>query len=233
MSFAPTAVPHQNLQERAISRLLLQFRRSLVLAEILGALVKEVQALNDAAEAVQSGRTPAAALGEQLNGLGRIVGQTREGYTYDENIWFAPDIATQNVDIAYAWVPGGYLLGTFLADDETYRRLIEAKVFRNFCKYGSVTEIQTMFMAAFGFPISFRRVGEMEVDVIVPNNIPNYALGAIVNFKDTGYVDQRGLLPWPATLRINEIIEASEYFTLFAAQHSAFADGHWNFAGEE
>lgn len=206
MSFDPVSVPHVDLQTRAVSRMLLQFRRSPVLLDLLGALVKEVQAFQDAAEQVVKGRTAAAASGEQLNGLGRIVGQAREGWSYSDDIWFAPDLASQNVDAGHAWVPGGYLFGTYIPDDETYRRLIEAKVYRNFSKYGSIPDIQAMFMAAFGLHISFELVGPMLVDVMVQPGLPSYALGSIVNFKDTERVDQRGLLPWPTTLKIRDVI---------------------------
>ena len=209
MSFEVIEELKQDLQKRARSRLLMQFKDSVVLRKVLEALVKEVQTFSDAVADVMYFRTPAQAFGEQLDGVGRIVGQAREGFTYDENIWFAPDIVGQNVDAAFAWVPGGYLLGTYLPDDETYRRLIEAKVFRNFSRYGSVEEIQTMFNAAFGFPINFVRTDMMEVDVVVPEGLPDYALGVIVNFQNTAKVDQRGLLPWPATLSIRNVLSAA------------------------
>lgn len=209
MGFATIQVAHQNLQERAFSRLLLQFRGSSVLKNLLDAIVKEVQELQNSAEQVIAGRTAAEAVGEQLDALGRIVGQPREGVTYSESIWFAPDIAAQNVDIAFSWVPGGYLFGCYSPDDPTYRQLIEAKIFRNHGRYGSIPEIQQTFLVAFGAHLSFTLVGPMEVDVTVPLGTSTYALGAITNFKNNERVDHRGLLPWPATLRIRNVIVAS------------------------
>lgn len=65
--------------ERAFSRMLLVFRNnSPILIDVLQAFISEVQELQDAINDVIRLRGPADAFGEQLDGIGRIVGQKRD-----------------------------------------------------------------------------------------------------------------------------------------------------------
>jgi hypothetical protein len=65
--------------ERALARLLAQFKQSESHAGILGAFCNQVQGLEDAAFGLLITRTIDGASGVQLDVIGRIVGQQREG----------------------------------------------------------------------------------------------------------------------------------------------------------
>lgn len=212
MGFPEIQLDHTDALARAFSRLLLQFRRSPVLIDILMALVAEVQELIDATEQVILGRTVAGGVGEQLNALGRIVGQDRNVTTYDDSVWFVPDV--NSVDTAREWVEGGLYLGQYQADDAEFKSLIEARVYRNFSKYGSVPEIQRAFKAAYGYDISFVPSAPMEVDVILADSVGDAALAAVIGQVWNDQVDAQYRLPIPATVRISGVTRYTTYPTV-------------------
>ena len=151
-------MPRQDLQTRAKGRLLHQFQNSPVLLAALQALVSEVQACSDALTALDQGSTPADAVGVHLDAIGRIVGQSRDIIGFKTINYFSWDTPGKGFD-AVPWAVEGaptFSSGTTAeADDNFYRLLIQAKVFRNSCKYGSLTEVQEMAREAFGLNVSF------------------------------------------------------------------------------
>lgn len=229
MAFPEIIVPHVDAVSRMESRTLLQFRRAQVFLQVLAAFAQELQALQDACEAVIQERTVAQAVGEQLETLGRIVGQPRGVASYDDTIWFVPDV--NSVDQTRQWVPGGLYLGQFVADDATYRQFIESRIYRNFSKYGSIPEIQRAFTTAYGFTISFVRMGPMTVEAVIPDTANEIAKAAVLNFFSDEHADFKSVLPIPATVHINAIYTVSEY-NIFAASSNRFAAESWLFGTE-
>lgn len=75
--FAPINYQPIDLQQRAFSRMLLQFRDSPVLLSLLWGFVSELQNLSDAIAGVINGRDPSKATGYNMDAIGRIVGQPR------------------------------------------------------------------------------------------------------------------------------------------------------------
>ena len=195
----------EDLAERAVQRTLLQFRQSPVFLDLLQAFIQEVQYLQGGINGVFDLREPANATAENLNAIGRIVGQIRTILDYSELEWFTPDALGLTCDQAPAWVQGALTGGSYEAGDEWYRRLIEGKVFRNFCRYSSVPEIQNVIKLAFGIDVSFRVVAPMEVDIIFPASAPLWVVNLITRFADDGYSDDVAFAPFPATLRINSV----------------------------
>lgn len=210
MPFNEIEYPSVDVTARMISRLLLQFRDSPVFNQFIEAIGNEIQQLQNAIEKTVWGRTVTRGIGEQLDAIGRIVGQPRVGVTYDVD-WFTPDV--NSVDLSYAWVPGGFLTGTYIPDDNVYRLMIESKVFRNFSRYTSIPEIKKSFMSAFNREISFVMTGPLQVDVIVPDDTPAFAKGMIVDFVTDNQADRRSKLPFPPTLVINEVYTMTEYLS--------------------
>lgn len=205
MSFDPIAYEKIKIEKRMLSRLLLQFQDGPVLKDILNAFGFEIQQLLDAGEGVVVERSPLDALGEQLEGLGRIVGQPRIVVDYAEVTWFSPDVAGLGPDVAPAWVEGVETAGKLLADDPTYRQLIEAKIYRNFAKYASVPENQQVALLAFGVDVSYKLTGPMSVDVFIPPNTPQTIINILADVLSGGE-NGISIMPYPPTLFIGNII---------------------------
>lgn len=141
----------KDLLDEAHLRLLWQFRNSSNICEVLTALFTEIQLLFDTATDVLDERQLAKARGEQLNVLGRIVGQDRIVVGASESIFGFADDATA---LPFAEiidgesVGGGRWLelgepetGTRELTDGEYRQFIIAKIFRNHIQTASVCEL--------------------------------------------------------------------------------------------
>lgn len=197
----PINVETIDLQPRANGRLLWQFRRSPVLLSILHAIITEIQSCLDMLLNIQRMRMPTAATGENLDAIGRIVGQDRVLIDYSERIWMRPDTANQGPDISPVWTTGAPRYESARAEDWIYSILIRAKVFRNFCRYGSTLEIQSAALRAFNVNISFQDHGET---LLVPSDVPLHILGFLTEERTNANVDAYYLPPYPATMRINK-----------------------------
>lgn len=195
-----------DLPERAVSRLLLQFRKSPLLIDLLQALISEIIALQTAFVDVVNKRGPADAAGENLNVIGRIVGQGREIFDYADLPWFTSDLQGYSVDEAPSWVAGAYVNGVYYADDTWFKKLIFARVARNFVRYGSVPEILDVIQKGIGYDVSFQWVGPMEVNLVVGPDTPQWAITFILRIGDNNFVDGSSFLPYPATLHIAAVI---------------------------
>jgi hypothetical protein len=204
MRFEIVPVYDVDLQTRAAGRVLRQFSRSEVLLSLLWALVSEIQELSYAAMGVQRYRMPASARGENLNAIGRIVGQDRVLIDYSAVAWFRPDSTNQSVDQVPTWTLGAPLYDIASADDELYRMLIQAKVFRNFCLFGSITEIQEAALEAFGVKVSFQKYQANHFDCIllIESTCPLHVLGFLTTVMDDERADRVHLPPYPAQFRI-------------------------------
>ncbi len=209
MSFDPVTFKTVEVLKRMISRLLLQFQDAPVLTHILAAFSAECQVFLDTVQEVVVQRSPLDAIGEQLESIGRIVGQSRIVVDYEDVTWFSPDAAGLCPDIAPAWVAGVSVSGSLLADDTVYRQLIEAKIFRNFTEYGSIPENQTVAQLAFGADVSFIPIGPMEVDVIIPSNVSKTVVKILTDSLSSqgNYIS---VMPYPPTLNICSIVLAPE-----------------------
>ena len=205
MSFDPVVFDKVEVMKRMVSRLLLQFQGAPVLIDILNAFGLELQLLLDTVGEVIVERSPLDAVEQQLEGLGRIVGQDRIVIDYEDVTWFSPDVVGLGADVAPVWVTGVVTAGSLLADDIMYRQLIEAKVFRNFTKYGSVPENQTVALVAFGVDVSWKLTGPMSVNIFISENT-NSAVTNILTDTLHGGDDALSIMPYPPTLSIDNII---------------------------
>lgn len=206
MAFDPIEIDLQDLIERAASRPLVQFRQAEVFNCLLAALNSQTQELQEAAESVILDRSPLDAIGEQLNALGRIVGQDRIVFDYSLIEYFAPDTLGQSIDAAPVWVETAPISENLIVDDTWYRQLIEAKIFRNFAKFGSINENKEVANLALGIHINFVLTGPMQVSIILPYNTPTYAINFLTSFITTSSADRISFMPYPQTLEITSVI---------------------------
>lgn len=211
MAFNDVQFETLELKARAITRVLLQFRRSPLFLHLLQALVHSVQDAANVSHDVLRLRTPLHARNHCLDVLGRIVGQMRELVNFNQYPWFTPDVAFRGADYAPAWVPNAPLGDSFIADDATYRGLIEGKVFRNHVRYGSVPELKEVLSLAFGEQISFIRVGPMLVRVVVSATASDNLIGYIMQRGNTAVADDVFFLPFPATMQISQVVRNTAY----------------------
>lgn len=212
MAFREIEFPENDIGERALSRILLQFRQSEVFLSLLDALIFEVAIFVAAAEQVQKERTCYSAAGEQLDALGRIVGQTRELVDYDVVVWFTPDTFYASVDQAPAWVINAPLTGSYIAGDSWLRQLIQGKILRNHTMFGSVPEIQNMVSESLGLTISIVNTSDvMTIQIIVPDNAAINNIELLSRVKNNNTVDSVCYLPLPATCQIAQVTRLSDY----------------------
>ena len=210
MAFEEIEITAGNSIERAIQRILIQFRKSPVLIDLLAAFVNEVQVLLDATIQVIKMRGPANAAGEQLDGIGRIVGQLRTVINFDTIAWFIPDRLYQGSDQAPAWVKNAPLANNVEADDAWFRQLIEAKVSRNFIRWASVPEIQQFCQYAFGIDVSIRRIDHMTIQIIIPDDTGLNTMNAMNQFVSNDLAESTYLLPFAAGVYVSSVLRLSE-----------------------
>lgn len=208
MNFTKVTIPQQDMQARAVSRTLLQFRNKPVFQAVLAAFISEVQALVDAAIAVMQQRTPSDATGENLEVIGRIVGLIKTAFDYGNLQWFTPDTYGHPPDFSLAWVKNAPIGTIMVPDDGMYRQMIEFKVLRNFIQYGSIPEIQTAIYTAFGIHASFQAVPGAPMDwyLIVPKATPKHIKNFLSNESSNDFVDNTYMPPYPMTWKIVGII---------------------------
>lgn len=141
----------KDLFAEAHQRLLWQFRNSNNICEYLTAIFTETQLIFDTVIDVLDQRQLAKASGEQLDVLGRIVGQDRVVVGASESLFGFSDDATA---LGYAELIDGQLVGggrylelgepesgTRTLTDYEYRQFIIAKIFRNHMVAASACEL--------------------------------------------------------------------------------------------
>ena len=202
-------VPSFDLVANAQNRVLVQFRNSPVLKEIIGSITLEVQELMDQLRKAIQDRVLYRAVGYALAVIGRIVGQQRLLYSIRTvGSWFAPDLDEVCTDIGLAWLPAAGGEDTYVqADDSVYTDWIFAKLFKNFCQFASVLEIQQAALLTFNVRIAFQKTGPDTVDIILPASIEGSPIVDQLTVQD---IDPRGegvyMLPYPATISFSSII---------------------------
>lgn len=212
MSFNLINYLKPDLDARSVERTLLEFRESPVFQSLLAALMTEVDALNAAIEQVVNLRTPALATGENEEVIGRIVGMERITFDYGYLNWFTPDNTSYPPDLTMAWVDGAPLGVLQQVGDESYRSLIEAKIFRNFTQYGSIPELQVAIETAYGVKSGFLfTTTPMDVNIILPKATPNHIKSFVTGNYSNRTAEDIYFPPYAMTWRINGIVDLEDY----------------------
>lgn len=205
--FTPLDRDTLDLQARAYSRVMQQFKRSKLLLAVMGAINTEVQTLYDAITTVQYSFYPDTAVGAQQDVLGRILGIVRKsGYRYEDI-----DFLTEDADIIDFEDGTDFLLDTgftpnsYDLSDYDYRKALMGKAHRNFCKYSSVNEVQDYFKLVFSLVVNPVLVGPMEVELQVPVGTPDALKALLAMTKATSSSDLAYYAPLSATLSVTVV----------------------------
>lgn len=177
-----------------------------VIGQLMNAIGEEFNELYDAILKMLFLRTLNEATGENLDIIGELVGAERTLYDYSTNPWFMTDNEAKqwNPDVTPAWVTGAKLSGDATADDEQYRRIILAKVFKNHTFYASIPEIRTFVKVLLNRKISFMKTGELDATVVVPIGIPVGLVHYLISKTRNILVDDSYNLPVPPTVRLSD-----------------------------
>ena len=194
------------------SRFLLELQQSPVLLQLVAIFASEIQTFVDACRNVIKLRGPLDATGENLNAVGRIVGQLRTLEDFDALAWFATDRDYQGADFeAPVWVINAPIAGNVVAGDGFFRQLIEAKVLRNHTQFASVPELQAFVNQAFGINISCRNIDKMTLQLIIPDDTDFNTATALERYEDKERSENAYLLPLAAGVKIGDVITLSQY----------------------
>lgn len=195
-----------DLLQRGLDRLLGQFRSSCVLRQFTAALLDEVLELHEAAIDLMEQRTLYAAAGENLDALGRIVGEPRSPYQYDESKWMFADRLPQSPDRSGAWLDGVAFESFIPVRDPEYKLNILARIMKNHALTASAAELAEIGPALTGYDISFEKTGPNQVRLLVPSDISGTALALYQRAASDGLADKQYAMPYPATLEIADVV---------------------------
>lgn len=196
----------KDLVDQALSRMLSQHYDKCVLRQFIAVFTDECQELYDACIELQQLRTPYLAAGENLNGLGRIVGEPRNPWIYDESSWFFFDRQGQSFDQIPVWCMNGPIGTTTTVEDSQYRTNIIVRAVKNHTLTSSIPEVTDIIELAFGVSVSFEKTGPNSVKLVVPSNISLTNLLLLTQSTDDERVDDRYWPPYPVTLDISDVV---------------------------
>lgn len=219
----------QSLIVSALERLPGQYLESCILRQLVVALVGAVEELFAAALAIQKGRTLYDAFGENLDALGRIVGEPRAPYRYSETRWFAFDRMGQPWDSTPWWCRKAPLAEFVPAGDTDFRNTILARIIANHTLVASIPELEGLLELLVGRWISFEKIGPMEVRPIVPATISTTNLYTLVTPISTRRVDDKYVVPYPATLNLTDdvVFTPNHFFCFDRCSEQRWDAGPW------
>jgi hypothetical protein len=196
----------KDLIAQALDRMLSQHYDKCVLRQFVAAVMDEVQELYDALIAMQEMRTLHEAGEENLNVLGRIVGEPRTPNQYDESRYMFADRLNQRPGSSFVWCLNAPFSALIPVEDEQYRVNILARIFKNHTLVASVPEMERLTCLLTGSLVSYEKTGPMQADVIVPSSISATAYSILTMSGTDRRVDETFMLPYPATLSFSGYI---------------------------
>lgn len=197
----------KDMTAKAMDRLLSQFKGSPVLRAFVAALVQNgPQYVYDEIIKFQEANSLYVAEGGNLDAIGKIVGQPRVPYQYDESSWFAFDRQGQGFDQAKVWVLNASMTTNVPASDPEYRMMILARIACNFNRFSSLPEMQYIAEFVTGEKVTWIRTGPMEVQLVVRPGISRSRLDVLTKFTTTTACDDIPMIPYPATLSISSVL---------------------------
>lgn len=199
---------HKDLITQALDRMLSQHYNKCVLRQFVAAFIRQCQELYDACIDMQRLRIPYNAEGENLDALGRIVGEDRTPWMYDESGWMFFDRQGQGWDQVPVWVRGGPLGTSAYVDDIQYRTNIIIKAIKNHTLTSSIPEITELIRLIFGIYVAFDKLGPNQVQIIVSSNISMQQLILLTYSWDNTRVDHAWYMNYPVTLDISKVMFA-------------------------
>ncbi len=214
-----------DLLKKACELTLSQFDRSPVLLGVQGAIDQQMADLYNAIVDGMGLRCLDNAQGEQLDVIGRIIGQLRILENFAEKPWFTFDADNLGYSQSLAYVENAPLGGDLPADDEQYRQLIKAKIFRNHVKYGSIPEMLEFVRLIYGYNISIQNLGLSDLALIVPDTMPAYILQNLLSYDDTPQSQRVYFMPMPTTGRFTKVIHRPQPPFVFDRFEHGYSQG--------
>ena len=222
--------------EEARERITYAFTDKPIFDKYLQLLILGQVEIQEALKQVMQLRSIDTAEGEQLNVIGRIVGQPRELLEADLYEYFGLQGATNaqsfgelgNSSIGGLFYNYGTPLGgNVLLDDETYRKFIKAKIFKNVTA-STPEEFITVVNTIFDLPISISSEGDAQVTLMFGRILTAFEK-ALLNYVSTSQGYPSRLIPKTVGVRINYgEFEGGNYFGF---QGAPGAKGFGEFTG--
>ena len=194
----------------------------------VGALVQGYADLTNALQAMPGAFDLDAAIGVQLDAVGRWVGISRNIATPLTNVYFTLDSDGLGFDVGIWQGPYDPDTGLTSLDDATYRLLIRAKIAANHWDgtlSGSARVLDIIFPPSSGTRIFIVDNGDMSIDIGISGAIPSLVFLALLF---GGYIPIK-----PEGVRINNYIVTTEYgspvfgFDTDSAYVGGFDVGAW------
>lgn len=196
----------KDLITQALARMLDQHFDKCMLRQFVAVIMREVQELYDALIDLQEGRTLYSAETQNLDALGRIVGEPRAPYQYDESRYMFADRSAQAPDSAVCWCLEAQFAAFVPVEDGQYKLNILARIMKNHTLTASVPELERLSYLVTGTHISYEKTGPMQVAAIVPSNISYTAYNLLTRSRSDCRVDNAFMLPYPAALWFSNIV---------------------------
>lgn len=195
----------RNITETALEKLPSQFVKSCVLRQFIAVFTDQLQELYDASITVLKGRTIADAQGEQVDAIGRIVGEPRSPYQYTEDHYMHADMPNKAPDTTPVYCLYGLLAEYIPAEDPEYKMNILTRIIKNHTLTASAPELTRLMYLVTGQHISFEKAGPYTVNLIVPSGLSQTAYNILTYPYDTIRADNVFAMPYPATLNISGV----------------------------
>ena len=196
--------------EVARERVTEQFKRKEVFDKYLQILLAGDMDIQETLEELMQLRSIDTAVGVQLDNIGEIVGQPRELLEADLYEYFGFQGAPNAQSMGTSGDPsvGGlfYSYGTPFGgnvnlDDETYRKFIKAKIFKNITS-STPEEFITVVNTIFDLPISITSEGDAQVTLMFGRILTPFER-ALLNYVSTSQGYPSRLIPKTVGVRIN------------------------------
>lgn len=197
----------KSLYDQGKKRVLYQYSQRPIFLKILKAYLEEIQELYDAIIDLQKRSFIFYGEGQDLDLIGEILGQKRTYFNYDTSFWFAPDDVETTVDKGSAWVKNAEQAVIENMSDDMYRKYLWGKALKNHVKFASREELQRIIFEIMEIYVSFSDADKCDVDLIVPASISKTNRNYLTYFADNNQVDQTANIPYPATMKIRDVIE--------------------------
>jgi len=196
--------------EEARDRVTYAFTDKPIFDKYLQLLILGQVEIQEALKQVMQLRSIDTAEGEQLNVIGRIVGQPRELLEADLYEYFGLQGATNAQsfgELGSSSIGGLFynygtpLGGNVLLDDATYRKFIKAKIFKNVTA-STPEEFITVVNTIFDPPISISSEGDAQVTLMFGRILTAFEK-ALLNYVSTSQGYPSRLIPKTVGVRIN------------------------------
>lgn len=220
----------KDLTQEALQLLVSRLYTSCTLRKFIGVLIGQVQELYDELIEMQRQRCLYYAKGEQLDAIGRIVGQRRSPFEYSEDYYFWWDRAGQGFDQA-PWYTDNAPMGSNVTEtDPRYMESITYRIVKNHTLVASIPELNNLFSAMLGFTPSYIKLGPYECEIAVPNSVSVTNLYRISVPYNTLQVDHDYDIAYPATFNLSGVTTflPGEWFCFDRAEPYCFDHASWS-----